>query len=468
MAPPTASPPASALPAGRPPDVGALTALGERIVRAACARGATDAECVLRAGWELAATVRMGETESLKEAEGKSLGIRVFCGQQAASTWSSDLSWPAVERMIAAALETAQAASPDPFAGLPESSELGQYTGALGLHVPLAGLIAPRTAIELAQRAERAALDTDPRLSNSDGASFSATDSTRVLVNSRGFAGHYRTSACSLSVVPIGVENGAMQRDYWFANARSLERLDEPENVGRIAAERTLRRLGARKIGTARVPVVFEAPMAATLLESLFQAVNGEAIYREASFLCGQLGQQIASADVTVVDDGLRPGGWGTSPFDAEGVASRRTRVIAGGRLESYLLNCYAARKLGLKTTANAARALAGMPGVGCGNLYLQPGHPGPAEIIRSVPRGLFVTEFIGFGVNPVTGDYSRGASGLWIENGQLSYPVEEITVAGNLRDMFQQIAAIGNDLDFRTSIAAPTLLIEGLTVGGN
>jgi PmbA protein len=268
--------------------------------------------------------------------------------------------------------------------------------------------------------------------------------------------------------VPIAQDtNGAMQRDWWFSSARTLKKLDSPESVGREAARRTLRRLGARKIATTQVPIVFDPIVARSIIEHIFEGANGDAIYRGSSFFAGKLGEQIASANVTVVDDGTMVGGFGSSPFDGEGVPTRCTVVVDKGVLNSYLLNTYTARKLNMQTTGNASRGLAGNPGIGAGNFYLENGNESPADIIKNVGRGLYVTEFLGFGVNMTTGDYSRGASGLWIENGELNYPVEEITVAGNLKEMFKNIVAIGNDLVFRSSVAAPTIRIDGLTVAG-
>jgi PmbA protein len=246
-----------------------------------------------------------------------------------------------------------------------------------------------------------------------------------------------------------------------------LSKLDAPEKVGRIAAERTIRRLGARKVKTAQVPVVFDPMVSTSILEHIFEGINGDSVYRGASFLAGKLGQRIAGDNVNVIDDGTIPGGFGTSPFDGEGIPTRRTIVIENGVLKSYLLNTYTAKKLGLQTTGNAARGLAGTPGIGPGNYFLQPGAKSPKDLIGEIKEGLYVTEFLGQGVNLVTGDYSRGASGLWISNGELTYPVEEITVAGNLKELFFNISEIANDLEFRGSVACPTLRIEGLTVGG-
>jgi PmbA protein len=258
-----------------------------------------------------------------------------------------------------------------------------------------------------------------------------------------------------------------MQRDYWYSSARTLGRLDSPESVGAKAAQRTLRRLGARKIASTSVPLVFDSETARSLLDNIFDAVNGDAIYRQSSFLEGKLGQKIAAENITVVDDGTMPGGFGTSPFDGEGVPSRRTVVIEKGVLKSYLLNTYTAKKLGLKTTGNAARSLAGTPSIGYGNFFLEKGTRTPEQIIGDIKQGLYVVDLIGFGVNLVTGDFSRGATGIWIENGELTYPVEEITVAGNLKEMLNNISEIGNDLEFRSAIAAPTLRIDGMTIAG-
>jgi PmbA protein len=268
--------------------------------------------------------------------------------------------------------------------------------------------------------------------------------------------------------VPIAqAEDGGMQRDYWYSVARSLRKLESPEQVGKIAAERTLRRLGARKVKTAKVPVVFDPMVARSILDHIFEGVNGDSVYRGASFLAGKLGEKIAGENVNVIDDGTMAGGFGTSPFDGEGVPARRTVVIEKGVLHSYLLNTYTARKLGLETTANASRGLAGTPGIGPGNYFLQPGTKTPQELIAAIPDGLYITEFLGHGVNLVTGDYSRGCSGLWISGGQLAYPVEEITVAGNLKEIFFNVSEIANDLEFRGAVACPTLRIDGLTVGG-
>jgi PmbA protein len=263
-----------------------------------------------------------------------------------------------------------------------------------------------------------------------------------------------------------------MQRDGWWSSARRLADLDSPEAIGKEAARRALRRLGARRVPTQRVPIVFAPEVARSLVGSIFEAASGDAIWRGASFLAGKLGELIAAPSLTIIDDNtmLLPtgmGGFGTSPFDGEGLPSQRTVVVEAGVLRNYLLNTYTARKLGMKSTHNASRGLAGAPGIGCGNLYLEPGTSAPDQIIGDVQAGLYVTGLIGFGVNTVTGDYSRGATGLWIENGVLTHAVEEVTIAGNLAEMLRNVTAIGNDLEFRGSVASPTLRIDGMTVAG-
>src|SRR5271167_391845 len=445
-----------------------LRSLAQDIVARAITGGATAAECVVREGDEFSTLVRLGQVETLKESGSKSIGVRVFNGQRAASTYSSDFSRDSLDRMVKSALELAKITSEDPFGGIPEASQLGQLTGDLDLyHEDVYSLPGP-DRIDYARRAEKAALDFDPRIKNSDGGSFDAATGHKVLANSHGFVGEYRRSYCSVSAVPIAQsENGAMQRDFWYSVANTLSKLESPEQVGKVAAERTLRRLGARKAKTAQVPIIFDPMVATSILEHIFEGVNGDSVYRGASFLAGKLGQKIAGDNVGIIDDGTIVGGFGTSPFDGEGVPTRRTVVIENGVLKSYLLNTYTAKKLKLETTGNASRGLAGTPGIGPGNFFLQPGTKSLQEIIADVKEGLLVTEFLGFGVNLVTGDFSRGASGLWIQNGELTFPVEEITVAGNLKDMLFNISEIGNDLEFRGAIASPTLRIDGMTVAG-
>ena len=438
------------------------------VVRRAMAGGATAAEAVVREGTEFSTVVRLGQVETLKEAGSRAIGVRVFFGQRAASTYSSDFSNAALDHMVSSALQLAKVSSEDPYAGIPEAGQLGALGGDLDLYYEDVFSLSTEDRIAYARRCEKAAMDVDARIRNSEGGSFDAATGHKVLANSHGFLGEYRRSYCSVAAVPIAqAEDGAMQRDYWYSVARSLSRLESPEEVGRIAAERTLRRLGARKVKTANVPVVLDPMISRSMLDHIFEGVNGDSVYRGASFLAGKLGQKVAGENVTVVDDGTMPGGFGTSPFDGEGVPTRRTVVIDRGTLNSYVLNTYTAKKLGLQTTGNAARGLAGNPGIGPGNFFLQPGSRTPKQMLADIDEGLYVTEFLGFGVNMVTGDYSRGASGMWISKGEFAFPVEEITVAGNLKDVFFNISEIGNDLEFRGAVACPTIRIDGMTVAG-
>ncbi len=444
-----------------------LPDLARDVVQRALARGATDAECTIAEGEEFSAGVRMRELENLKEAGSRGAGLRIVIGRKTGSSYTSDLSREGIDLLLKSAIELADVTTEDPHAGLPEPEELGAVAGDLRLFDPEVEKLETPLRIETARRAEAAALDADPRIFNSEGASFESHVGRHIFSNSRGFAGDYRTSYCSVSAAPVARDGESMERDYWFTLARGFGGLEPPEQVGRTAAQRAIRRLHPVKVETQRVPVVFEPRAARTLLDNLYEAVHGMSIYRQESFLAGKLGERVAGDSVTVVDDGTIPGLFGTSPFDDEGVPSRRTVVIERGVLKSYLLNAYAARKLGMKTTGNASRGLAGNAGIGHGNFFLEAGVQTPEEILAGVANGFYVTELMGFGVNIVTGDYSRGAAGLWIRGGELAYAVSEVTIAGNLMDMLMGLEAVGSDLEFRGSMAAPTLRIGEMTVGG-
>jgi PmbA protein len=441
--------------------------LAEQAVRMALDRGATDAECTLAEGEEFSAQVRMRALETLKDAGSRRAGLRVLVGKRVGSAHTSDLSSAGVRQMVDSALAIAAISTEDPYAGLPDASELGALSGDLQLYSDDIFSIDTPARVQAALDTEEAAFSWDSRITNSEGASFGAYTGVRVFANSRGFLGSYRTSSCSLSTTPVARQGDTMERDFWYSSARSHSKLESPAAVGRRAAERTVRRLGARKVPTQKAPVIFDSVTARSLIGNIFEAVEGDSIYRKASFLTGKLGQRVASEHVTVIDDGGLPGLFGTSPFDDEGVPSRRTVVIDRGVLQSYLRTSYAARKLGLRTTGNAARGITGNAGVGHGNFFLQKGQRSPEDMIRGIRQGLYVTELIGHGVNVVTGDYSRGAAGLWIENGEFAYPVSEITIAANLRDMLMDVEAAGSDLEFRGSVASPTLLIREMTVSG-
>ncbi|MEQ1885073.1 MAG: metallopeptidase TldD-related protein [Bryobacteraceae bacterium] len=436
-------------------------------VERARAAGATGAECTITEGDEFSVSVRMREIESLKEAGSRAAGIRVLVGQRTGSSYTSDLSPDGIAKMVHAAMDLAKVTTEDPHAGLPEPQRLGKISEDLRLYDENVEKLESGKRIAMAEDAERAALDFDPRISNSEGAGFSSYAGRRAFANSLGFVGGYRLSSCGLSVSPVAKEGDSMERDYWYSAARAFANLDRPEVVGRKAAERALRRLNPRKPLTQKAPVIFEPRTAQALLGDLFDAVNGSAIYKHASFLTGKLGEKIAADCITIVDDATIPGLFGSTPFDDEGVVSQRTVVVENGVLKNYLLNSYTARKLGMKSTGNASRGITGNAGVGPGNFFLEAGSKSPGDILKSISRGLYVTELIGGGGDTVTGDFSSGAAGLWIENGELAYPVSEITIAGNLKQMLMEIEAVGSDLEFRTSIAAPTLLIREMTISG-
>ncbi len=430
--------------------------------------GASGAECTISEGDEFEVAIRMREVESLKEAGSRAMGIRVLSGKHTGSSYTSDLSREGVTTMVEQALALLKITSEDPFAGLPDAEELGSIDGDLALYDPAIEAMLPEFKIEQATAAEAAALAFDPRIENSKGGSYESYLGTRVFANSLGFVGSYRTSSCGVAVQPVARENGSTERDYWHSSARAASKIESAESVGRKAAERALRRLGSRKAATQKVPVIFEPRTARSLLGDLFDAVNGSAIYRHASFLAGKLGEKIATENLTIIDDATIPGLFGSTPFDDEGVRTRRNIVIERGVLRSYLLNSYTARKLNLKTTGSASRGVTGNAGTGPGNFYIEAGAASPEKIIAGVRNGLYVTELIGSNTNTVNGDYSSGAAGLWIENGELAYPVSEITIAGNLKQMLMEMDAIGADLEFRGSIASPTLLIREMTISGS
>ena len=450
-----------------------LESLAADVVARAMKAGASDAEVVVREGDEFSVTVRMGNVETLKESGSRGLGLRVFLGKRTGSASTSDLTADGIRQLVDGAMALGRLTEEDPFVGLPEATEFGIVPGDLRLYFDDVYSLSGPERIEWARRAESAALASDSRITNSNGGSFDAATGRKVLANSRGFVGGYRTSYAGVSAAPLAVDaNGHMQRDSWWSGARRIGDLESPESVGKEAARRTVRRLGAKRVPTQQVPIVFAPEVARSLIGSVFEAASGDAIWRHASFLAGKLGETIAASTLTIIDDNamLLPtgvGGFGSSPFDGEGLPSLRTVVLEKGVLKNYLLNTYTARKLGMKSTHNASRGLAGAPGIGAGNLYLEPGTLSPEEILAPISAGLYVTSLMGFGVNMVTGDYSRGATGLWIENGQLTHAVEEVTIAGNLAEMLRNVTAIGSDLVFRGSVASPTLRIDGMTIAG-
>ena len=437
------------------------------VLKRATERGATAADGFLAEDSHFTASVRLGEVETVTHARDQRLSLRVFAGRASAAASTSDFSRASLERLVDEATMLAKITAEDPCAGLPDPGELVACVPDLDLEDASDGAPTPEEKIEIARTCEAAALESDPRVTNSEGAEYYDRRTRYAYATSHGFAEGYRTTSFGISVSPVATRNGEMQRDYWYSTARKRSGLEDPAAVGRTAAHRAVRRLGARKIKTVEVPVIFDAETAASLVRSVASAASGPSLYRRASFLLDRLGTKIAAPGVTIVDDALIPGGLGSRPFDGEGLAAGRTVLVREGVLESYLLDTYSARKLGMKSTHHAARDGSGVA-VSTSNLMLLPGTAKPADLIASVKSGFYVTELIGFGVNGVTGDYSRGAVGLWIENGELAYPVEEVTVAGNLLAMFAAIDGVGDDLVLRDRTASPTLKIGRMVVAGS
>jgi PmbA protein len=405
----------------------------------------------------LSVTVRLGEVETLEYQRDRSLGVTVYTGQRKGSASTANLSPAAVQETVAKALSIASFTTDDEFAGLPDASMMAVEVPDLELCHPWA-LEAP-AAIELAKRCEAAALAEDPRIRNSEGASVSTHQKLRVFGNSHGFVGGYPSTSHSVSCVVLGQSNGEMQRDYWYTAARDWRTLEDFEEVGRKAARRAVRRLGAGKMATRKAPVLFAPELARGLIGHFVGAIGGAAQYRRTSFLLDARGRQVFPESISLIERPHLPGALGSAPFDGEGVATRDRDLVTAGVLDGYLLDTYSARKLGLVTTGNAG---------GVHNLVVQGDMLDPQSLLRKLGTGLLVTEMMGQGVNPVTGDYSRGAAGFWIENGEIARPVHEITVAGNLRDMYLGIVAQGDDVDRRGAIHCGSLLIEQMTIAGD
>lgn len=447
---------------------GSYAQLATDLLAAAKRSGATEADVVIADGENLSVQVRLGAVDRLTKAREKRLGLRVFVGKRSACTSTSDFSAGSLQQLVAQTCALAKAVVEDPVSGLAAADQMAKEQPDLDLYDDTK--LDTDRQIELAKRAEAAAMSEDERITNSEGADFDSSSGRIVLGNSHGFIGEYRSSSFSLAVSPIATDpqTGAMQRDGWYAMQRKFSKLEEPEAVGIEAARRTVRRLGARKVGTKRVPIVFDQEMAGSLLGNLCSALSGYSLYKMASFLTGQLGKPLAPDYITVYDDGRMVGGLGSRPFDGDGLPTRKNTIVENGVLKSYLLDIYSGKKLGLPSTGNASRSVGESPSVGPTNFYLVPGTKTVQDIIGTVKDGLYVTELIGFGINMVTGDYSRGAGGFWIENGELVYPVEEITIAGNLQQMFKDIEIVGSDLVFRGRITSPTLKIAEMMVAGS
>ncbi|MBF8269008.1 MAG: pmbA [Gammaproteobacteria bacterium] len=418
--------------------------------------GASAAEVDIGTGQGLSVTVRLGEVETIEHQRDKGMGITVYLGNHKSSASTTDFSDQALLDTVQAAVAMARYASADDCAGLLAPEYLARTVPDLDLCHPWD--IAPEAAIELAVACEDAARQADSRIVNADGTVLNSYGGSHVYGNSHGFTGGWDWTSHSLECAVIAEQDGKMQRDGWYTSARDHSEMEAGPAVGRCAAQRTVTRLGARKVPTCNVPVIFEAPVAKGLLGAFLAAIAGGALYRKASFLLDRLGQEVFAGHINISERPHLPKGPGSAPFDSDGMATRDRDLVSNGILNGYLLSAYSARKLGLAPTGNAG---------GVHNLILETGKRDLNGLIKQMHRGLLITDMIGFGVNNVTGDYSRGASGLWIEQGQIQFPVEEITVAGNLTDMYRRIVEVGNDVDRRGNIQTGSLLIENMMVAG-
>lgn len=425
-------------------------------LEAARAAGATAAEVALGVDAGLSVSVRLGEVESLEYQRDRGLGVTVYVGQRKGSASTGDLSREAIVETVRKAVSIASFTAEDPCAGLPDAADLAREIPDLDLAHPWP--ISAEEAVELARRCEAAALAVDARLVNSEGGAVGTHAGLRVYGNTHGFLASYPGTQHSVSCSVLGQQGEDMQRDYWYTAARDWRALESAEIVGRIAGERTVRRLGARRLTTCRAPVLFVPELARGLVGHFLSAIRGGAQYRQSSFLLGAAGEQVFPAFVAIHERPHLPRALGSAPFDAEGVATRDQDWVVGGVLRGYILDTYGARRLGLRTTGNAG---------GTHNLLVEPGTDDFAGLLRRMGRGLVVTELLGQGVNGVTGDYSRGASGFWVEGGELAYPVHEVTIAGNLREMYRGVVAIGADVDRRASLQTGSWLLGEMTIAG-
>src|SRR3954449_1818177 len=442
-------------------DAAALRDMAEQVVGRAQRAGASGCDCEVSEAYGLTVTVRKGKPDTIEHNRDRSIGVTVYLGERPkvrrghAST--SDLSRPALEQTVDAALAIARHTAEDDCAGLPEPELLAKTPKDLDLFHPWA--LSTEEAIELAKRCEDAAFATAPVIRNSEGATVSTQQSQFVLANSLGFAGGFPGSRHYLSCAVIAEHRGLMQRDDWYSSSRVSSKLAEPRALGRYAAQRAASRLGARKIATCQAPVLFEAPAAIGLLGHFVSAVNGGNLYRKPPFLPDSRGKEVFAPNLSLEERPFEPQGQASTPFDDEGVATRERFVVRGGVLKGYFLGSYSARKLGMQTTGNAG---------GHHNLVLKSNGPDFAGMLRKMGRGLLVTELLGHGINLITGDYSRGAAGYWVEGGEIRFPVEEITIAGNLRDMFKGIVAVGGDVLVRSGRESGSILIENMTIAGD
>lgn len=434
-----------------------LVTLVRRVLEQARARGATAAETDIGTGTGYTATVRMGEIEKLEHERDKALSITIYMDRHKGSASTSDFSDKALAETISAACDIARHASEDPHTGLVDADLMAREVPDLDLYHPWD--LVPEDAIRMALECERIAMAADPRITNSDGAMVSTYSGEHAYGNTHGFAGGWKWSCHMVDCTVIAGQSGSMQRDGWYSKARDFNDLDSLETIASEAARRTVGKLGAKKISTRQVPVIFEAPVASGLFAAFVTAISGGSLYRRASFLLDMLEKPVFSDHVHIHEQPHLKKALGSVPFDNDGVATRARDLVSEGILRSYVLSGYSARKLGMQTTGNAG---------GVHNLTIDPGTDDLAALLAKMHTGFLVTDMIGFGVNQVTGDYSRGASGYWVENGEIQFPVEEVTVAGNLKDMYRNIIAIANDVDRRGNILTGSVLVDGMTVAGD
>ncbi len=442
--------------------------LASELVSALKKQGADAADVYIVSSNGFNTTVRLGQIEKLQQSTSKGLGLRVFKKGATALTFTTDFQSKTVQELVKETLEIVKISNADQSNGLAPKEFLGEYSGKLMMFDESLAQLSPEKKIAMVKEMEDAGRAFDKRISNSNGAGWSNSIGQVTLANSDGFVGQYQTTNASMSVSLLAEENGVKQTDGWYSFNRFFNKIDSPKSIGEEAARRTIRRLGGKKVKSQAVPVVLDPEVAGDFVGMIFGAASGGSVYRRSSYLVDKLGQEIVAPTITIVDDATIPDGLASRPFDAEGVKSSSVTVIENGVLKTYVCDSYSARRLDAKVTGNAGRSYQAAPGVSATNLFLKNGTDNPKDIIKSVKNGLYLTEMFGSGVNSVTGDFSQGASGYWIENGELTFPVQEITIAGNVLNVLKNVQAIGNDLSFKLgSTASPTLLISEMTVGG-
>lgn len=442
--------------------------LATELVAALRKEGADACDVYITTSTGFNATVRLGAIEKLQQSTSKGLGLRVFKNDATALTFTTDFQDKTVAELVRDTLQIVKVSNADKFNGLAPKELIGEYAGKLQLFDESIAAITPERKLEMVREMEDAGRALDKRITNSNGAGWSNSVGQVTLANSDGFVGQYRTTNASMSVSLLAEENGVKQRDGWYSFNRFFKKLDSPRSIGETAARRTIKRLGGRKVKSQAVPVVLDPDVASDFVGMIFNAAAGFNIYRRSSYLIDKVGQKIVAPTITIIDDATIEDGLASRPFDAEGVRSAPLVVIENGVLKTYACDAYSARRLNTRVTGNSGRGYSSSPGTNASNLFLKNGKTDPKDIVKSVKNGLYLTEMFGSGVNSVTGDFSQGASGFWIENGEITYPVQEITIAGNVLTVLKNVADIGNDLSFKLgSTASPTLLISEMTVGG-